>query len=298
MLRPTFASRLVIGVALLLGLCGGVLSFAPGAARPSLADGPSPSPAFKLPPGIPRPIAPIGASLGTKPVISGVEEGTSFGPADVITLDGADFGGDQTGYVCLRWSRVIVQNAYTQDSEDCNQQVRGWSDLQISVRIDPHIVGVPDESAWLIVMSSDGLFSNWLPVNFVATKTTVPLAQLLTYAQLTDFGTITCDKAADSINTCSWDTTLHSINFYNISGAIGTSGVDRYQLSLSNGWTFDSMNLTPLDNSQENVLGAIPTRGASDLDISVYWNLSGVAGTAEYALHIDVRGPIGVPLQR
>jgi hypothetical protein len=231
-------------------------------------------------------------------VLTRIEGGSTLKPGSVIKVDGSNFGTDQ-GFVCLRWSQVLVDNLFTRNGQLCLGIV-SWSDTQVTARVSPDVTGVPDQPAELRLSQGgpNGVTSSPLPVQFVASRETVRLTD-----QPVDIS-IGCSQNAGNTNDCSTTQATHENHWYNDSH----SGLDSYTLTLANGWTIDSVSMVQDDVCLADIcvggnwrggasLVSNPPKGSVSGEIAVRWSADAAGGRVRYELFINLNGPKGVPLQ-
>lgn len=288
---PSSFPRAVLGAAALAVLAGGALALVPNAIQTAAAAPPPVKPPIHVP-------LPISAGY-VPPTLTGIEGSTQLKPGATVTVDGSNFGSEQ-GFLCMRWSQVLVQNLFTQNGQLCLGIV-SWSDTRVTARVSPDITGVADQPATLRLSQggANGVTSSPLSVGFVAARETVRLTDQP--ANLS----ISCSQEAGSINDCSATQATHINHWYNS----GSDGTDTYALTLANGWTFDSVTMTQEDVCLADICvggnwrgGASlasdpPAKGAVSGTVAVHWTADAAAGRVRYDLTINLNGPKGVPFE-
>ena len=283
-MRPgTSLRKLALGAISLAGIAG-VLALSPQSMPRVLADGPTPapvSPSYSFPQGI-NWFTPI---QFTTPQLTSLELQPVVAPGGLIKVDGLNLGAERgNGSLCLLWTNVVVQNDFTAQSRLCTDVV-DWSDTRVIAQVPRDVVGVPDQIADILLRRDDGVVSNLLGIQFVATRQTVAMGSAPVNVQ------ISCSDGS-SRDICTAGGGNHSDYFF-ISD--GSNGTDTYTYHLANGWKFQSMNFSVVDGSA--AAPASPAAGATDFTLRVSWDFGGFTTQAIYNFGITVTGPAGVPME-
>jgi hypothetical protein len=196
---------------------------------------------------------------------------------------------------------VIVQGEYFQDQpgqfvlslNQSGQQLEltnlQWGDTFAAGTI-PMIAGVPDQPAFLQIITKDGKVSNQWPVQFTATRVVI----LLPGSALTP---VACGSGGDDFCYVGSNTdpfTVAGGHAMSV-GLYSASGTDVYNCSLKNGWVFDHYQWGTEDGIQDGPFGLAPDPvGQADFTLAISWFFD-VFGSASYDISLFVVGPAGVP---
>ena len=164
-----------------------------------------------------------------------------------------------------------------------------WGDT-FAAGVIPPITGVPDQAAFLQVVTQDGKVSNQWPVQFKATRIVVRLpGTALTPVACGSGGSDFCYIGSDSDSfTVAGG---HAMSF----GLYSASGTDVYNSSLKNGWVFDHYQWGTQNGIQGGPFGQAPDPvGQADVTLAISWFFD-VFGSANYDISLFVVGPVGVP---
>lgn len=164
-----------------------------------------------------------------------------------------------------------------------------WGDT-FAAGLIPMITGVPDQPAFLQVITEDGKASNQWPVQFTATRVVV----LLPGTALTP---VACGSGGDDFCYVGSETDPftvaggHAMAF----GLYSASGTDVYSCFLGNGWVFDHYQWGTEDGVQGGPFGQAPDPvGQAEFTLAISWFFD-VFGSASYDISLFVVGPTGVP---
>jgi hypothetical protein len=213
------------------------------------------------------------------PIITSVFPFSVIQPGGGVIIQGQNFQ-SQAGQFLLLLSVSNVQLELT------NLQ---WGDTFAAGTIPP-ITGVPDQPAFLQVVTQDGLISNQWPVQFTATRVVV----LLPGTALTP---VACGQGGDDfcyVGQSSDPFTVAGGHAMSL-GLYSASGTDVYNCSLQNGWVFDHYQWGTEDGIQNGPFGAAPDPdGQAEFTLAISWFFD-VFGSASYDISLFVVGPVGVP---
>ena len=165
----------------------------------------------------------------------------------------------------------------------------------------PPITGKQDQSAWLVLKTKAGTWSNKFPVNFTAER---ELKQL----QSSDVE-VACSDEAD-VDSCNSHYNTDSVPFCSspfvsagqdgdtIVGhhwtCVGDSeGTDSYSASLENGWLFESAAFSDLKGSNSATMTGFQS-GTESMNVKVNWSNENVSYVL-YRMNVSIEGPKGVP---
>jgi len=164
-----------------------------------------------------------------------------------------------------------------------------WGDTFAAGTI-PTITGVPDQPAFLQIITQDGMISNQWPVHFTAARTLVRLpGTALTPVACGNSGNDFCYMGSDTDPFTVAGGHAMSVGFYS------ASGTDVYNCTLRNGWVFDHYQWGTQDGIQGGPFGQAPDPvGQSDFTLAISWFFD-VFGSASYDISLWVVGPVGVP---
>ncbi len=164
-----------------------------------------------------------------------------------------------------------------------------WGDT-FAAGVIPAISGVPDQPAFLQIITDEGRVSNEWPVQFTAARAVV----LLPGTALTP---VACGSGGDDfcyIGSATDPFTVaggHAMSF----GFYSASGTDVYNCSLNNGWVFDHYQWGTQDGIQNGPFGAAPDPdGQAAFTLAISWFFD-VFGSASYDISLFAVGPVGVP---
>jgi hypothetical protein len=164
-----------------------------------------------------------------------------------------------------------------------------WGDTFAAGTI-PVITGVPDQPAFLQVVTQDGKTSNQWPAQFTATRKVVRLpGTALTPVACGSGGNDFCYIGTDADSFTVAGGHSMSVGFYS------ASGTDVYNCTLQNGWVFDHYRWGTQDGIQGGPFGQSPDpQGQAGFTLAVSWFFD-VFGSASYDLTLFVVGPEDVP---
>jgi hypothetical protein len=213
------------------------------------------------------------------PVITAIFPFSVIQPGGGVIIQGNHFQ-NQPGQFVLHLTQSGMQLELT------NLQ---WGDT-FSAGTIPLIAGVPDQPAFLQIITKDGKVSNQWPVQFTATRTVI----LLPGSALTP---VACGSGGDDfcyIGSSSDPFTVAGGHAMSV-GFYSASGTDVYNCSLKNGWVFDHYQWGAEDGIQGGPFGLAPDPvGQSDFTLAISWFFD-VFGSSSYDISLFIIGPTGVP---
>lgn len=213
------------------------------------------------------------------PIITAIFPFSVIQPGGGVIIQGTHFQ-DQPGKFQLRLTQSGMQ------FELSNLQ---WGDTFAAGTI-PMMTGVPDQAAFLQIVTKDGKVSNQWPIQFTATRAIIRIpGTALTPVACGSGGDDFCYIGSDSDPFTVAGGHAMSLGFYS------ASGTDVYNCSLKNGWVFDHYQWGTQDGIQGGPFGLAPDPvGQSEFTLAISWFFD-VFGSSSYDISVFIIGPVGVP---
>jgi hypothetical protein len=179
-----------------------------------------------------------------------------------------------------------------------------WNPTKILVAVPAHITQVMDQPVKLQVKNAAGLWSNDYDVQLIATKDLVTLPRTDSAVKLLSCGDDSnkdvCNGWVDSDDD-DWFSSTCGQTFFgfhlNCWGCIGNdSGVDKFEITLKNGWLIDGGRLHLTVDEGEGyamVSSDVPTGGTS-WKPTITWNVT-PNDVLCHGADVYITGPRGVP---
>lgn len=175
----------------------------------------------------------------------------------------------------------------------------------VAFKVPDNISGHQDQTALLVVSTAEGLYSNWIEVPFVAARTLRTLDQnevdLEACSTSSDVDCCNDFYDADVIQWfCPTDPDASYTGFHMTQWGMPRAdlGIDRYKISLVNGWVIEDIDLDVDQEEGESWARRISEdpRGSANWTEEIAW-LTSPNDEVMYRATITIIGPRGVPHQ-
>lgn len=240
-----------------------------------------------------------------KPHISALTDGSNITPGGDVGIKGVGFGNEQGTQRVLLADLKKYNGSSTGSPWELKIFKDGWTDTLIVGTIPSDITEVKDQTANLYVNYGVD-WSDPYPVNFKATKEVRLLPYTDPAVQLISCGT---DSHRDECNDwvdpddgypfylmCINGATFWGTHQSNWGAPWSDNDTDTFQITLKNGWVFDSMQMEEFLNSGASYTGpsGFPVGGTS-WQPQVQWHVAPYATYLTYCAHVTIAGSKGVP---